>query len=354
MTIWQIAAGERGRDYSSLCIRHDLVLIGPGDPGPYKLETYANLRMGPQIRQFCEEPATGDIVLLRLWHEVVAVGVIPDGEASKSTWMEEFDDVLGWDLQHVRRVIWGDVSALAILEDMQPVFKNYKQQRTIHRVNEKRILERADKMRVATQSRPLRALPKVGKRLKDNDLGIALFGAGLANDTVEDVIGAIRKIERLAKWYEEGKRGARPNEHEIVAHAVVPLLLGLGWSEQLLGVEWKRIDVAMFDRLPAEEKNCVAVCEAKTLGSSSLSDAYQQAKRNIKRLKLTSCKVILTTDGKLLFAYRRQKGVWPEPEQPTGYINFCKIKAAYAIPEGRSGVDTLVSLLPARIHHEVS
>jgi hypothetical protein len=351
MNTWQIAAGEPGRDYSGLCIKHDLVMIGPGDPGEYSTERYAKERMAPQIRQFCEDPTPGDLVLLRLGHRVVAVGAIPAGEDAKVLWLSGFEAVLGWDLQHVRRVMWGDEKVLHFLQDMQPVFSNYKQQRTIHKVKEDRILSRVDQMKAAIRSRPLRPLPQIGDRLDDASLGIALFRAGLANETVEGVIKAIRKIRRLATWYEEAHCPDRPNEHEIVTHAVAPLLLGLGWSEQLLGIEWRKIDVAIFDRLPATPQHCIAVCEAKKLGVS-LSAAYQQAQSYIQRQQLLSCRLIITTDGKSLYTYRRSEREWPG--EPTGYINLCKIRASYAMPERTSSVDTLVGLLPARIHQESS
>src|SRR5256885_6463148 len=43
---------------------------------------------------------------------------------------------------------------------------------------------------------------------------------------------------RLLSWYAQfGGDSGRPTEHEVVAHMVLPLLLALGWSEQLVAVE---------------------------------------------------------------------------------------------------------------------
>ncbi|MBE3070304.1 MAG: hypothetical protein IMZ66_08715, partial [Planctomycetes bacterium] len=332
MNVWQIAAGERGRNYSSLCLKHDLALIGPGDPGPYP-KSEIHYKNKSQVKNFCREPKPGDLVLLRLYHDVVGVGLIPEGEDNQYRWCEDFDDVLGWDLQHTRRVLW-DPEAIAILQDMQPVFGNHKQQPTFTAVRESRILERAPHLKGSVKPRALKELPTVERALPDEALGIQLFAAGLANESIEDVIAVLRKIRRLASWYEQGACGVkRPNEHEIVAHAVVPLMLGLGWSEQLLAVEWNRVDVAFFDRPPTNEENCIAVLEAKRLGSP-IEDTYKQAENYVKSLNLSRCKVIITTDGMRIFVYHRQADGWPD--HPTGYANFAKMRIRHAIPENTS------------------
>ena len=51
-----------------------------------------------------------------------------------------------------------------------------------------------------------------------------------------------------------------------MAHIILPLLLALGWSEQLLAVEWQKIDLAAFGSTPTTAKTCVLVCEAEGLG----------------------------------------------------------------------------------------
>jgi hypothetical protein len=94
MTVWQIAAGKTGRDYSSLCIKYDLVLIGPGGKGPYKGDPYDPADKKQRVRVFCSGPQHGDVVLLRLGQKAVAAGVIPDDEEAQYKWCDDFDDVL--------------------------------------------------------------------------------------------------------------------------------------------------------------------------------------------------------------------------------------------------------------------
>jgi hypothetical protein len=68
---------------------------------------------------------------------------------------------------------------------------------------------------------------------------------------LDRLLNVLEQVKRLSTWY-KGKHAGddRPTEHEVVAHILVPLLRSLGWSEQLLGVEWNRVDVAVFDRTP--------------------------------------------------------------------------------------------------------
>src|SRR5436190_13221589 len=85
-SVWQIAAGDLGRDYSWLCRKHDLMFLGPGRYGPYDPARYRDVvatgafsgfKIG-SIGAFCREVQPGDIVLLRRGRRVVAIGVIPE------------------------------------------------------------------------------------------------------------------------------------------------------------------------------------------------------------------------------------------------------------------------------------
>jgi hypothetical protein len=95
----------------SLFLEHDVMLIGPGSPGHYgeNKAAYDNEHMKNQIKNFKEGPIPGDLVLLRKGRSVLAVGKIPTKKNEcEYVWLDSFSDVLGWDLQHVRRVIWDE------------------------------------------------------------------------------------------------------------------------------------------------------------------------------------------------------------------------------------------------------
>ena len=78
MNIWQIACGEPQRDYRDVFLRHDVMLIGPGWPGPFDEKKYRkalkekelSFSRFSQVRSFKEKPMPGDLVLLRIGHDV--------------------------------------------------------------------------------------------------------------------------------------------------------------------------------------------------------------------------------------------------------------------------------------------
>jgi len=353
MTVWQVGAGEKGRDYSKLCLEHDVVMVGPGDPGAYSPERYSRSGLPhltakriQQIRSFALDPKPGDIMLLRLGQEAVGAGVIPDGEQHGYQWRKDFDDVLGWNLQHTRRVRWVPEAALKVLRPIAPVFGKIRQLPMFTRVNQRRVTALAGELAAYDEPRPLRKLPEVSPLLSDDDLGLELFASGLPNAAIGSVLDVMRRARRLITWYAGEECGKRPSEHELVAHIIVPLLQGLGWSEQLMAVEWNRIDLALFQRPPTRAETCVAVCEAKSRGIT-LERAYQQAKDGVRRNKLAQCGTVITTDGARLLVYRKAGADWPD--EPQGYANLLRMRRTNLIPRNTNAAETIIELLRTRL-----
>lgn len=352
-TVWQIAAGEPCRDYSELFLDHDVMFMGPGHLGAFYEEHYRHaVEYGiitssnlAQLRGFCERMEPGDIVLLRTGYRVRAVGLIPD---SGYVWEETFDDVFGWDLQHTRRVLWQDhldeeLSRIQRAEG--DLFKDRKQIPTLTRVQDPRILGPIEHLLERCETRLLKPMPpKPPPPLDMDELGAELFGRGLPNEWVDKTIIALQRQRRLVLWYEtHGAEGGRPHEHEVVAHMILPLLLALGWSEQLLAVEWHRVDLAAFTQTPTTEETCVLVCEAKGLGHG-LQPALIQARRYVRDLSLRTCRKILLTDGKRLYIFEGEDAEWSE--QPVGYLNVERIRTNHLAPANTNAVDTIVTLTP--------
>ena len=101
--IWQISAGPANRSYADVFLSYGVGLIGPGDSGPWKLGEEDARFEGGFVRRFASEMQIGDVVVLRTGVDRIrAVGVV----ASDYQYLESFDDVNGWDLQHARRVRW--------------------------------------------------------------------------------------------------------------------------------------------------------------------------------------------------------------------------------------------------------
>lgn len=339
LRIWQVACGETGRDYRDVFLRHDVMLLGPGYPGKWTAALYDG---DNRIRPFVRGPRQGDLVLMRLGHQVIRVGRIPRQD-SEYGWSASFEEILGWDLQHYRRVLWGGPGSITALSRMQPVFDNYKQQRAFSEVHERRITRLAPRLVRAVRGRRLRKIPSETKGLSLEEFGVGLFNSGLANDSVEKALEAIEKCRRLGTWYSEHDDCREPSEHEIVAHTCIPMMLALGWSEQMLAVEWKNIDLAFFDRMPTTEGNCVMICEAKK-PHRPLETALSQAVGYVRNRGLRRCRTILLSSGTRLIAYRRRGRDWIAD----GYVNFMKLRDKYLIPYGSSAVETLMRLTPGR------
>jgi hypothetical protein len=353
--IWQMAAGEAGRYYSDLFLEHDIMFLGPGKFKSFHSPTYdeavnaglATSGSVAYIKSFYENVRPGDIVLMRKGYRVEALGVVADAEYE---WSEDFDDVYGWDLQHTRRVVWQEHLAEE-LKQMQakcPLFNGRKQIPTFTRVNVACILEPLRPLFSRFKSRPLKALPhSISQPLTMDEVGQQLFSRGVANDAVDKVIAAIERQRRLLRWYSQfGAVSGRPTEHEVVAHTVLPLLLALGWSEQLLAVEWKRVDLAAFWTTPTNEEHCVLVCEAKTR-NNGLQDVRTQAFQYVEKLGLVACQKVLLTDGGRFYLYQRssESGSWSD--QALGYLNVEKIRTNHIAPSGTNAIDTIVALTPA-------
>jgi len=245
MRVWQIACGEPNRYYDDLFLDHDVMFLGPGRPGPYDGGVYRKAaaegwirRSHPgRVKNFALGVQPGDIVLLRKGYRVITIGV---AAGYSYHWNESLDDVYGWDLQHCRAVCWQRHldAELEKIQEQKDVFSRMKQIPTFTRVKQDRFLSPVEHLFSQVKKRPLKDPPSVPSPMGMAEIGERLFAAGLPNEAVDHVVNAIERQRRLVRWYAaQGKESKRPTEHEVVAHMVLPLLLALGWSEQLLAVE---------------------------------------------------------------------------------------------------------------------
>lgn len=145
-------------------------------------------------------------------------------------------------------------------------------------------------------------------------------------------------------WLEKDNGGRSPSEKEIVAHIILPLFLGLGWSHQQIAVEWNRVDVAFFKQTPTDEQNCIMVLEAKGLGKP-LDNVFVQPMSYINELELDNVALIVTTDGNNIFVYDAND----ENKDPIGFIDIANLRHEYVLPKKINIVDTLVKLQPSSL-----
>jgi hypothetical protein len=101
--VWQISGGPASRAYAEVFLRHGVALIGPGDAGSWNPERDDDELEGGFVRRFASEAAVGDAFLLRTSPATIAAVGLAAGDY---VYVNAFDDVNGWDLQHARRVRW--------------------------------------------------------------------------------------------------------------------------------------------------------------------------------------------------------------------------------------------------------
>jgi hypothetical protein len=341
---WQVSAGKGGRDYSDIFLEHDVMFIGPGDRGTYTAEHYKG---EPSLRRFHDKVNPGDVVLMRRGERVVAVGRV---FAQDYQHLAAFDDIYGWDLQHTRRVVWEPLMSPLSL------FANPRMNR-FGRV--KSLSPQLHHLVAKFESRDLKTLPDIpSEPLSPQDLRQPLAARGLAD--AAEVCKVLEDQRALLRWYGE-HQATRPNEHEVIAYLVLPLLRAVGWSEKQLAIEWSigkdkaprekhatrtgRADLAAFDAPSRAREHCVMLCEAKAL-SFGLGDTLPQPRRYAN--KLPNCRCIVTTQGSRYGIYFRDAdGTWPA--RPSHYLNVERLRTQHAFPRGTSAVDAILALRPQAI-----
>ena len=321
--IWQQASGDTNRNYSAYCLKWGVILNGPGCFGKWPdcerdLLSDRSGRKATDIRRFAEEIKPGHLVVLRLGTGLVlAVGEIIGGYE----WNDEFGDVDGWDLQHVRRVRW-----LWKGEQLFPTY-SLKMGDTTQRINNGPITRWLSELSIAEgkRSEPLVTLPPANGQggISIVEVSELLFNKGVASGSIRNLLNEAGELTRIAAWY---KRSAKPSEHETVAYLVVPLLRALGWPPQRLAVEWNRIDVALFDRLPRKDESIRGVVEAKKLDDACLTALHQA--RGYVRPEYNSCDRVILTDGIRYGVYVSGGDI---DFKLHGYLNLLRLRRNYPI-----------------------
>ncbi len=298
--VWQISGGPVGRPYAEVFLKYGVALLGPGGDGPWRPEHGHGKKYG-FLRRFAQDLEVDDLLLLRTAVDTIAaVGLVAGGYE----YLKPFDDVNGWDLRHGRRVRWC------------PLPETYRFEGSVlgaspmrcSRVQSAEVLDYAHSFLASGLTRwqeaPLPVLPAVEAPLDE-------VPANLRN-----VVGLARDLAGL--YGDEERMGAAPNENEMVAHFTVPFLRALGWPPENIAIEWRRIDVALFEALPRRPESCCFVIEAKRLGTG-LEGARQQAEAYVA--KLGTPRDVVVTDG---FRYRAFD--CKQSFAPIAYANLARLK----------------------------
>jgi hypothetical protein len=299
--VWQISAGPVSRSYAEILLRHGVALLAPGDAGPWNPERSDEDFEGGFVRRFASEVKSGDAVLLRTsLATIAAVGVV----AGDYLYVNAFDDVNGWDLQHARRVRWCCLPtehkfASAVFGANPP---------RCSRVWNGEVADFAERFLKSPpthwQTQPLPGLPAEEPPL---------------DHVPEALQGIVALAADFVPLLQDGKAfGEQASEDELIAQLVVPFLRALGWPPERIAVQWRRIDVAVFRKLPRTPENCYVVIEAKRLGAG-VEGALEQAKGYVEALGLP--RDVIVTDG---IRYRLYAG--DRDFAPVAYANLVRLK----------------------------
>ena len=347
--IWQISAGDTDRSYAELCLKWGVVLFGPGYRGrwpdcevPLRSDGWSSRKIGI-IRRYHEEVRDGDIVVLKLGTNLVyGVGRV-EGPVN---WYDDFGDIDGWNIPLVRRVRW-NWKPSEIDKPKQFSTRALKWGDTVQKLRRSGpvfewLLEtpecEADLPELPLSCRPDEAVPRIGIP----ELAEHFFDQGTAAGTISDLAENVLGLEQISSWY--GRSDTEPSESETVAHLTVPLLRTLGWTTQRMAVEWRRIDIALFERLPRKDANVAVVVEVKKLGRSCLS-AKGQALEHALAAGRDSCRRLVVTDGIRYGIYLKDDdGTFPR--SPTAYMNLTRMVRSYPVLDC-AGTPEALSLLAA-------
>jgi hypothetical protein len=299
--VWQISAGPASRSYADVFLEYGVALIGPGDAGAWSPERSDEAFEGSFVRRFANEVAPGDGVLLRTGlARIAAVGVVTGGYE----YLNAFDDVNGWDLQHARRVRWGRLPSDHAFNGA--VFGANPPR--CSRVWNEEVVDFATRFLNSPpthwQSARLPALPAEEPPLAQ---------------VPEEIAGLVAQAADLLPLMQDGSRfGELPSEDELIVHFVVPLLRAFRWRPECIAVKWRYVDVAVFHSLPRTPETCRFVIEAKRLGAG-VEGALEQAQGYVTALG-ARCDAIVT-DGIRYRMYDGARGF-----EPLAYANLARLK----------------------------
>jgi hypothetical protein len=304
--VWQISGGASNRSYVDTLLRNGVGLIGPGDAGPWRPDREDDDFEGSIVRRFASEVSLGDVFLMRSGtSRIHAVGLV----ASDYVYLNAFDNLNGWDLQHDRRVRWFRLPQE--FDFGSPVVG--ANTRHFGMVSHEQVTDYAERF---INSPPIDWQHSLLPPLPAEEEPLAEVPSFL-----QDVVAVAQDLGGHLYW-DCTAFGERPTEDESVAHLVVPFFRSLGWPQEQIAIKWRYIDVALFSKLPRTPENCQFVVEAKHLGAG-VEGAVEQAMGYVESPGVR--RDIVVTDGVRYRLYAAEKDF-----APVAYANLARLKASAA------------------------
>lgn len=304
-SVWQISGGPASRSYADVFLEYGVALVGPGDAGPWTPTRDDDEFEGGFVRRFASELSIGDVLLLRTGiTTIAAVGLV----ANDYLYLNAFDDVNGWDLQHARRVRWCRLPG-------EHTFGS-----AVFGANPPRCSRTFNPDVIDFAERFLNSPPTYWQTVSLPDLPQEQAVLAEVPPSLQGVVAQAADLVPLLQ--DRQAFGDPPSEDELIAHFVVPFLRALNWVPERIAVQWRHIDVAVFRALPRIPENCHLVIEAKRLGAG-VEGALEQAKGYVEALELP--RNVVVTDGVRYRMYDAANSF-----QPLAYANLARLKESAA------------------------
>lgn len=338
---WQEGCGDGDRVYYDICFKYGVILNGPGYAGKLNNDVKKKMlsdgisqKKISDLNRFCFEMQEGDIVVLRFGTKKIhGVGVI----VGEYEWNNIFSDVDGWDMQHCRRVRWLWIAESKANAKEFPVY-TLKQGDTTQKLISDEVKNWINSLNLDfNKVTDLPVLPnESAEETTIEDISDYLYEKGVSGNSIKTLVDVIDDLHMIAKWY---KRTPDPSEFETEAYLIIPLLRALGWTPQKMAVEWNRVDIALFDKLPREDENLIAVVEAKRKGHSCLTAFSQAEDYSANKAR---CNRLIVTDGLRYGIFIKDGDLYIRH----AYMNLTEFKGKYEIYECSGIKEALWAMTP--------
>lgn len=341
-TLWQVGSGDGSRNYAKYFFDYGVALVGPGNPGRHgDPDTERFYQDNPGVNNWGAELAKinlGDWIIIRKGRkQILGIGEVI-GEYQYSTM---FEDVEGWDLQHYRKVKWYQPEIPIEFK------KSHLVMDTLARCHHQKVVDRLAEttFKEVEPSDEVMSSEHLPTKLTPEELTPKLIDSGVRIGDAENITHTIRRVIQLAKWYYQNDFHA--SEHELRTFLVVPFLFSLGWPEQKIKIELKKIDITLFDqpyRASQEDKlSPKMIIETKNY-DNGLAFTKKQVAAYGK--KFENCKWFVTTNGFRYRLYRKENGELI----PKGYLNLLNMREQNLLYREEGGAyQTLLQLSNLKI-----
>lgn len=318
-TVWQIGSGDGSRNYAQVFFDYGVALVGPGDHGKHGTEeTDKFYETHPEVRNWGIELARvkkGDWMVIRKGRkQILGIGEV----VGPYDYSSMFEDIEGWDLQHFVRVDWYQPIEKIEFDGTPLVMStlaNCAHEEVLSKIDES-AFKKVNKKHEVTYEKDL------PKKLSPTDLTSLFIDKGIRIQDAENIANTINRIIQLATWYYKNDFGA--SEHELRTFLVVPLLISLGWPEQKIKIEYRNIDIALFQspyRQMGKDTNPdpFVIIETKKY-DNGLAFSNKQIERYAA--KFPGCERFVTTNG-YRYRYYNRNG---DELVLKGYINLLNLR----------------------------